>query len=69
MTDPSLSPLDATEKAFENFDKWKTYGLVFGLMDKRKITLRQIVEIAGRHGINEGVLRMRRLQFLAMRRS
>ena len=69
MNTPALSPLDAAEKAFENFDKWKTYGLVFGLMDKRKITLRQIVEIAGRHGINEGVLRMRRLQFLAMRRS
>lgn len=64
MNTPALSPLDAAEKAFENFDKWETYGLVFGLMNRRKITLRQIVEIAGRHGIREGVIRMRREDWL-----
>ena len=52
--------LNTVENAFQNFDKWATYGLVFGLMDQRKITLGQIVEIAGRHGIKEWVIRMRR---------
>ena len=52
--------LNTVENAFKNFDKWATYGLVFGLMDPRKTSLSQIVEVAGRHGINEGVIRMRR---------
>jgi len=47
-------------EAFENFSKWETYGLVFHLMDKRKITLRKIIEIAQQYGISQGVIKMRR---------
>tara|TARA_R110000824_G_scaffold381204_1_gene573855 strand:- start:34 stop:372 length:339 start_codon:yes stop_codon:yes gene_type:complete len=56
--------LQTIEQAFKSFDKWETYNLAFGLMDARKVTLTQIVEIAGRHGIKEGVIRMRREDYL-----
>ena len=47
-------------EAFEDFSKWETYGLVFRLMDQRKITLRKIIEIAQQYGISKGVIKMRR---------
>ena len=37
-------------EAFENFDKWETYGTVFDLMTQRKCTLRDIQEIAAAVG-------------------
>lgn len=55
-------------EAFYNFDKWDSYGLVFHLMDKRQITLKEIAEIASDHGIPKGVIYMRRHQFLMMQR-
>ena len=63
--------VELVEAEFTHFDKWSTYGLLFGdggLMDRRVITLRQITEIAGRTaGIDEGVIAMRRRDFLGMR--
>ena len=47
-------------EAFEDFNKWETYGLVFRLLDERKITLRKIIEIAQQYGISKGVIKMRR---------
>lgn len=52
-------------QAFDKFNKWETYGRVFQLMDKRKITLRQIIQIARQYGISQGVVEMRRRDYLA----
>tara|TARA_R110002012_G_scaffold301771_1_gene502228 strand:+ start:362 stop:571 length:210 start_codon:yes stop_codon:yes gene_type:complete len=54
---------------FNYFNKWETYGNVFALMDAKKTTLRKIISIAGKYGISEGVVRMRRNQFITMKRS
>ena len=53
-------------KAFNNFSKWETYGIVFGLMNKRSITLKKIVEIASEYGIEESVIHDRRRYFLQL---
>jgi len=58
--------VEYVEKQFADFDKWETYGNVFSLMDARKITLRQIISIAGEYGISEEVIRMRRGDMLKM---
>ena len=53
--------------AFENFDKWETYGTVFSLMPQRKCTLRDIQEIAAAvTGQTPGVIAMRRRDILGM---
>ena len=54
-------------EAFENFDKWETYGTVFDLMTQRKCTLRDIQEIAAAvTGQTPGVIAMRRRDILGM---
>jgi hypothetical protein len=46
---------------FEENGKWAVYGCAFDMMEKRKITLTRICEIAEEHAqINPGVVRMRR---------
>ena len=53
-------------KAFKNFNKWETYGTVFELMDKKKLTLRKIVEIAAKYEIEKSVINDRRRYFLQL---
>jgi len=53
--------------AFTNFDKWVTYRIVFDLMDKRKITLREIMVIAKKAGIEPAVIKSRRRYFLQLK--
>ena len=38
------------------FNKWQSYSFVFSLVDKRKITMREVCEIAELNGIPSGVL-------------
>tara|TARA_R110002020_G_scaffold439974_1_gene650561 strand:- start:735 stop:938 length:204 start_codon:yes stop_codon:yes gene_type:complete len=54
------------ERRFNQFSKWETYGAAFTAMDNQKIRLIDIIAIAGVYGISEPVIRMRRLQWLAM---
>ena len=42
------------------FNKWQSYSFVFSLVDKRKITMREVCEIAEVNGIPSGVIKMRR---------
>ena len=53
---------------FRDWDKngkWFTYGTVFTLMDKRKVTLSQIITAAYEGaGISEDTIRMRRRDYL-----
>jgi|ETNvirome_2_1000_1030626.scaffolds.fasta_scaffold30185_2 hypothetical protein len=54
-------------KAFQNFDKWETYGTVFSLMTQRKARLSDIQEIAWEYiGIDPEVIAMRRRDVLTM---
>ena len=46
--------------AFQDFDKWKTYGIAFKLMDKRKVRLIDIKDVAAQIGISPKVIEMRR---------
>jgi len=62
-----MNPIDRVTEAFDNFEKWDTYQVVFGLMDKRKITLREIVVIAEKAGIKPTVIRSRRRYFLQLK--
>lgn len=55
-------------QAFNNFNKWETYNIVFGLMDCKKIKLREIVDIAQKHGISKNVIEMRRRDYLSHKR-
>jgi len=58
--------------AFANFEaigKWDVYEIVFDLMDRRKITLNMIQMIGSWNGIPEHVIRMRRLQWVNMRKA
>ena len=53
--------------AFENFDKWTTYGIAFDLMTQRKVRLSDIQEIAEEVAqIAPDVIAMRRRDYLAM---
>jgi len=62
-----MKTIDRVTQAFNNFEKWDTYQVVFGLMDKRKITLREIVAIAEKAGIKPTVIRSRRRYFLQLK--
>ena len=42
------------------FDKYPSYSFVFSLVDKRKITLRKVCQIAELNGIPSRVIKMRR---------
>ena len=42
------------------FNKWQSYSFVFSLVDKRKITIREVCEIAELNGIPSDVIKMRR---------
>ena len=58
---------DELIRAFQNFDKWRTYGIAFGLMNQRKTTLREIKAIAEEHaGIRPDVIAMRRRDWINM---
>jgi hypothetical protein len=48
-------------------NKWDFYAGIFDLMERRKITLRRLMEIAPEYGISAGVIAMRRSDWLAMR--
>jgi len=50
-----------------DIEKFDAYGLVFDQLDARRITLTKICDIANTVGLNPGVVRMRRHQFLGMR--
>lgn len=54
--------------AFNNFDKWVTYKIAFDLMDQRKITLREIINIAEKVGIKPAVIKSRRRYFLQLKK-
>jgi hypothetical protein len=45
------------------FDKYPTYTFIFDLVDKRKITMREVCQIAEENGISAGVIKMRRRDF------
>ena len=49
-------------------DKYEAYGVAFNHLDKRRVTLTELCEIATRHGHDEGVIRMRRRYLLHMSR-
>ena len=60
-------------KAFADFDaelidKWDLYGIVFGLMDSRRLTLKEIKSIRDAFGISKAVIGMRRTDWLSMKR-
>ena len=62
MTDTTREQI---ENAFDNFNKWQTYGVVFDLMTRRKVTLGEIKQIAQEHaGIAPSVIEMRRRDVL-----
>ena len=42
------------------FDKHASYSFIFELVDKRKIAMREVREIAEANGIPSGVVKMRR---------
>lgn len=42
------------------FDKYASYSFIFELVDKRKIAMREVREIAEANGILSGVVKMRR---------
>ena len=42
------------------FDKYASYSFIFELVDKRKISMREVREIAEANGIPSGVVKMRR---------
>ena len=42
------------------FNKWQSYSFVFSLVDKRKIPIREVCEIAELNGIPSDVIKMRR---------
>jgi hypothetical protein len=42
------------------FDKYASYSFIFELVDKRKIAMREVREIAEANGIPSGVVKMRR---------
>ena len=48
--------------AFNNdhYDKWETYGYVFGLVDTKHITLDDVCAIASAQGIDPDIVKMRR---------
>ena len=46
--------------AFQDFDKWETYGIAFKLMDKGKVRLIDIKDAAYQIGICPDVIEMRR---------
>ena len=48
-------------EAFQDFDKWVTYPMVFGMMDDGDITLNEIKNIAQLYaGIGAGTIKSRR---------
>ena len=47
--------------------KYEAYGVAFDHVDKRRVTLTEVCEIAVRHGHDEGIIRMRRRDWNAMR--
>tara|TARA_R110000765_G_scaffold156493_2_gene259426 strand:+ start:683 stop:907 length:225 start_codon:yes stop_codon:yes gene_type:complete len=51
-----------------DIEKFDAYGFVFGELDKRRITLTEICDIAHGVGLARGVIKMRRWQFIGMRR-
>ena len=60
-------------KAFADFDaelidRWDLYGIVFGLMDSRRLTLKEIKSIGDAFGISKAVIGMRRTDWLSMKR-
>ena len=60
------------QQAFADFaagslEKWAMYGIVFGLMDSRRLTLTAIKSIGPRYGVTAGAIQMRRIDWLAMR--
>tara|TARA_B100000780_G_C20854355_1_gene339575 strand:- start:164 stop:376 length:213 start_codon:yes stop_codon:yes gene_type:complete len=52
--------LNELSGAFQNYDKWKTYGIAFTLMDKRKVRLIDIKDAAYQIGISPDIIEMRR---------
>ena len=62
-----MKPIDRVTEAFNDFKKWDTYQVVFSLMDKRKITLREIIVIAEKTGMKPAVIRSRRRYFLQLK--
>tara|TARA_R110000744_G_scaffold86342_1_gene168681 strand:+ start:236 stop:730 length:495 start_codon:yes stop_codon:yes gene_type:complete len=60
-------------KAFADFnaeliDRWDLYEIVFGLMDSRRLTLKEIKSIGDAFGISKAVIGMRRADWLSMKR-
>jgi len=62
------NPESIAHEAFEDFSKWETYTIVFDLMDKKRLTLKKIAEIAFKYGIDGAVINARRRYFLQLRR-
>ena len=50
--------------AFNNdhYDKWETYGYVFGLVDTKHITLDDVCAIAYAQGIDPDIVKMRGIE-------
>jgi len=59
----------ANEWIAGNLTKWEAYGSIFDLVDRRRISLTEAVEILEMAGIRPEVTRMRRRDYLAMKGS
>lgn len=70
----SIDSLTAVQKAFESLkdinsqQNWDVFGLAFAAMDNKRVLLREIIAIASLFGIGEDVVRLRRLQWLDMKK-
>jgi hypothetical protein len=51
--------LEELADAFENWDKWRTYGVAFRLLDEGKIRLIDIMDAACDVGIKPSIIKMR----------
>jgi len=60
-----MTGIEQVENAFYKFNKWESYAIAFDLMDKRRVTLREIAAVARQHGISKRIVEMRRSQYLA----
>ena len=64
MTDELKEYKKRIKKAFENWDKWSSYGVAFNLMDRGHVSLLDIQDIAADYGVKPSIIAYRRTQYL-----
>ena len=60
------------QQAFADFaagslEKWAMYGILFGLMESRRLTLTEIKSIGSSYGVTAGAIQMRRADWINFR--